>query len=392
MRSNFRLPTAVALALCWTVPAVAAPKPRAAASDGSQKSGKEISSDDTLDKQMDWETKLLGPNTQKKIDLAKIQKLQAEELARREKQEKIDQVDRDRKEREAAATAAAQRNVKAPSTRDVPSVPEPPPAAKPAEKHDDAFVDKLLTGKSEKKKVSVSNDDVDQLLNQAKQEKPTASATKARGKNGDTVDQLLATTDRQASIKTVERKPAEMTETVSAEVAAREAAMKSIAAASASKSQDDRSRNKRPSIPDAAMLRAQATTRAPADPPAARPSAARAAWTDPFATESETEGLPKPRSQTGSAQEGNGSARPSQVPSSMATAGPTRSRLRHGAAGRHAPSARPAAGSAGSGRQDNWQDPFDGAGAGTKSRSKPVKATPAARPGKHPPNWKDPFA
>src|SRR3569623_950314 len=87
----------------------AAPKAKA-----QKKSAKELSSsDDALDKQMDWENKILGPNAEKKIDLAKLQTLQAEEMARREKQEKVDRAEKERKEREAAAAAAAQRRVQA---------------------------------------------------------------------------------------------------------------------------------------------------------------------------------------------------------------------------------------------------------------------------------------
>jgi hypothetical protein len=330
----------------------------AASSDGGKKSGKEISTDDhALDKQMDWEAKVLGPNTQKKIDLAKIQQLQAEEMARREKQEKIDQTEKDRKEREAAAVEAAQRNVKAPSSRELPAIPEAPPPAKPAEKHDDAFVDKLLTGKSEKRKVSVSNDEVDQLLNQAK-EKPAPGAGKGHGKGADTVDQLLATADKQPTIKTTARKPAETTEPVSAEAAARESTLKAIAAAA--KAQEERAHAKRPAVPDAAMLRVQATARNQAESP--KPSASRAAWTDPFAADD------------GMAPRGKSAATVQQAPS----------RILPASAGRRSPAARPAGG-------DRWQDPFD-SGGGAKARPAPGKAAPAARPGKHPPNWKDPFA
>lgn len=362
MRSNSRLSSALALVLIWSVPTLAAAKSKPAVqSESAKKSGKEISTDDhALDKQMDWEAKVLGPNTQKKIDLAKIQKLQAEELARREKQEKIDQAEKDRKEREAAAMAAAQRNVKAPSSREVPPVPETAPPPKPAEKHDDAFVDKLLTGKAEKKKVSVSNDEVDQLLTKAKSDKPGA-AGKGHGKGGDNVDQLLATADKQASIKTTARKPVDTTiEPVSAEAAAREATLKAIAAAAA-KAQEERERNKRPSVPDAAMLRTQQAA-AKSQNDGVKPSASRAAWTDPFASD--------------------GPSVPSARGKNKSTPTSTTSRAQN-AGGRHAPVSRPA------GNGDGWQDPFDSAG--PKSRPAPARATPAGR-GKHPANWKDPFA
>lgn len=375
MRSMFCLPSALAIALLWASPALAAPRSKSAsgakdnskdgAKDSARRTGKEISTDDrALDKQMDWEAKVLGPNTVKKIDLAKIQKLQAEELARREKQEKIDQADKDRKEREAAAAEAAQRNVKAPSTREVPAIPEPAPA-KPVEKHDDAFVDKLLTGKGEKKKVAVSDDDVDQLLNKVKQEKSPGAAGKGRGK-ADNVDQLLATADKQASIKTTVRKPAEANEAVSAEAAAREATLKAIAAAAA-QAQEERAR-KRPAIPDGAVMRAQgAAARSPDQAPKA--SASRAGWNDPFASDGASTGSSKARSKGTPA---------TTVPAAS-------SRPPAGAAGRHPPATRPSG-------NDTWKDPFDSGGGGAKPRNAPSKAAPAARPGKHPPNWKDPFA
>lgn len=366
MRSMLCLSSALALVLILAATGLAAPRSKPTPpSDGGKKSGKEISTDDhALDKQMDWETKLLGPNTQKKIDLAKIQKLQAEEMARREKQERIDQAEKDRKERESAAAAAAQRNVKAPSSRELPAIPEPPPPPKPVEKHDDAFVDKLLTGKAEKRKVSVSNDEVDQLLNKAKQEKPAPGGNKGRGKGGDTVDQLLATADKQASIKTTARKPVEANEPVSAEAAAREATLKAIAAAA--RAQEERNRSKRPAIPDAAMLRAQAAARNQVESP--KPSASRAAWTDPFASDGAI---------------GTHGKNAATVPEAS-------SRILPAAAGRHSPAARPAGNSRPAGG-DGWQDPFD-SGGGAKPRTAPTKAAPAARPGKHPPNWKDPFA
>src|SRR5262245_21343152 len=112
MPSKFRAPTglvqALALTLAVSLPAVALAK------DNKEKkaAAKEISADDKTNQKMNWEDNVRGPNAIKKIDPAKIQKLQAEEMARREKQEKLDQAEKDRKEREAAAAAEKQRNVK----------------------------------------------------------------------------------------------------------------------------------------------------------------------------------------------------------------------------------------------------------------------------------------
>jgi hypothetical protein len=361
---------ALTLVLFGTGMARAAPKSKSApTSDSGKRSGKELSTDDrALDKQMDWEAKVLGPNTQKKIDLAKIQRLQAEELARREKLERLEQAEKDRKEREAATAAAAQRNTKAPSTREVPAVQEAPTPPKPVEKHDDAFVDKLLTNKGEKKKVTVSNDEVDQLLNKAKQDKGASIAPGKGGKNkrGDTVDQLLATADSQPSIKTTARKPAESAEPVSAEAAAREATLKAIAAAAA-KSREDRDRNRKPVVPDAAMLRTQTATKVTPPSETPKPAPARASWTDPFASDGFA----------GTPSRGHAKV------TTTATSSPP-ARTSSGVPARNSPSTRPSG-------NDAWQDPFDSGGR-AKPRVVPPKAAPAARPVKHPANWKDPFA
>jgi hypothetical protein len=377
MRSILSLPHAfrLGLALTMTLPcmslaagdAFAAPKGKAAANPGAKKSSKEISStDDALQKQMDWENKILGPNTEKKIDLAKIQKLQAEETARREKQEKIDKVDREKKERELAAKEAAQRNVKAAGTHEVPEIQEAPPPPKPVEKHDDAFVDKLMTGKGspKKKAATATNDDVDELLRAAKQEKSAPVAGK--GKGGDGVDALLASADKQPTIKTTTKRPTASDEPVSAEAASREAAMKAIAAATA-KAEEDRNRNRKPVIPDAAVLRARAEANARANPSpmrSASASSSKPGWNDPFASEAES---------PVSSKRGKVSAtvRP-PAPDLEPAPAPSKRGARSGGAG--------------------WKDPFD-AGDSAPSRARP--AAPAKAPAgksKHPANWKDPFA
>ena len=374
MRSIFSLPHAfrLGLVLSATLPfslaagsALAAPKGKAAASSAAKKSAKEISStDDALQKQMDWENKILGPNTEKKIDLAKIQKLQAEETARREKQEKIDRAEKEKRDRELAAKEAAQRNVHAPSSREVPEIQEAPPPPKPAEKHDDAFVDKLMTGKNLPKKKVVANDDVDELLKAAKTEKSAQGASKGKGADG--VDALLATADKQPTIKTVAKRPTATDEPVSAEAASREAAMKAIAAATA-KAEEERNRNKKPVIPDAAVLRARAEANARANPSPLRPAAAstsKAGWNDPFAAESE----------------GPVSSKRGKV---SATVRPP------------APELEPEPAPRRGGRSGNagWKDPFDGGGDGAPSRARPAAPNKApAGKSKHPANWKDPFA
>ena len=183
---------------------------------------------------------------------------------------------------------------------------------------------------------------------------------------------MLATADKQAGIKTTARKPVDVPEPVSAEAAAREATLKAIAAAAA-KAQEERARNRRPAVPDAAMLRAQqvSVTRPQADRTKATPARA-ATWADPFAADGAS----------GAGSHGRGKNTP--------TAALPASSRGVSTAGRHAPPAsRPA-------RKRQWHlaDPFDSAGGGgaAKPRPAPGKAAPAARPGKHAPNWKDPFA
>jgi hypothetical protein len=321
---------------------------------------------------MDWENKVLGPNTEKKIDLAKIQKLQAEETARRERQEKIDRAEKEKREREAEKAAAAQRNVHAPSTRDVPEIEEaPPPPPKPVEKHDDAFVDRLLKDKggTKKKSAAVTNDEVDQLLNASK---PDKQASKGKAGRTDSVDQILSTADKEPSIKTVAKRPTVTDEPVSAEAAAREAALKAIAAAQA-KNEEERNRNKRPVVPDAAVLRARAEAQARANNPASEPSssggATKASWNDPFANEADD----VPRSKRSKVTT---SVRPPSPSDDMDTdPAPLPANRRESAGG------------------SIGKDPFDGGG---KTPARRAKARKSGRhhggKAKHSPNWKDPFA
>ena len=167
----------------------------------------------------------------------------------------------DVKEREESAASAAKRYVRAAGTHDVPDVQEaPPPPKQPVEKHDDAFVDHLLKdkGSGKKKSAAQTDDAVDELLNASKQEKPVASGKKGKS---DSVDQLLATADKEPTIKTTVHKSQAEEEPVSAEAAAREAAKKAIMAAAA---RDEAARARRPVVPDAAVLRARAGPRSAA--------------------------------------------------------------------------------------------------------------------------------
>lgn len=361
MRTIAPLCSGLALLVWCTVPtaALAAPKRKSHATVAKKpepKADAPKDGDDPLQKQLEWEAKVLGPSSEKKIDHAKIQRLQAEELARREKQEKLE---KERKEREAAL-AAQRKDVAAPSTREVPTIEETataPVPAKPVEKHDDAFVDKLLKNDRPlpKKKVSAGPDEVDDLLKHAKEEKKSVRKSRSDG-----VDELLATADKQAPIVTSAPK-AEAPEPVSAEAAAREAALKAIAAAKAQE-ELQRGRSKKPVIPDAAVLRAQAQAQ-----PAARPSMILAApeksdWTDPFDADA-SKSTASARNRRAGGERG----------APMLNNRP--------AAGRRPPAAHPPTEGGG------WHDPSENNGGAKRPAAKPTKPAGKSRQG-----WKDPFA
>jgi len=333
------------MAVAWSPSALAAPhRAKKVAAAPKAKTAKPASDDGNIQNTLSWEDKVMGPETNKKIDLKKIEELQAKEMARREKAEKED---KERREREAAQ-ATQRKDVAAPASKEV-VVEEAPVPVKPAVKHDDAFVDKLMNDKGgPKKKVSQGADDVDDLLAKVK-DKPAAGATKGRN---DSVDQLLTSAEKQPTRTTVTRPSAAMQTTKSDEEAAREETLRALAAAQAKLAADRARQRQQPAVPDAAVLKARAMATendgtgakkaAPTLTTTSSPAAGSDDWNDSF-------GSGEGHNQKGS--------------------------LKHGKA--------PA------GAKNGWGDPFDAGG----GKNKPAGKTNGKGQKKtKDPNWNDPFA
>jgi hypothetical protein len=354
MRCLSRHVKAWPLVACLCVPSLLAASTSSAWAQGRAKKtapAKNVApaDDGNLQNTLSWEDKVMGPETNKKIDLKKIEELQAKEKARREKAEKDD---KERREREAAQ-AAQRKDVAAPATKEV-EVEEAPVPVKPAVKHDDAFVDKLMNDKGgPKKKVSQGPDDVDQLLAKVKDNKGGAPAAK----KNDSVDQLLTSAEKQPTRTTVTRPSPALQTTKSDEEAAREEALRALAAAQAKLAADRAKQRQQPAVPDAAVLKARMAAEngeaaAPAPKKAAPTltttstpaSASSDSWSDPFTT------TDSPRGHKGALKHGKGPA---------------------------------------NGAKGGWGDPFDSGGGkarpGGKAAGKGQKKTKD-------PNWSDPFA
>jgi len=311
---------------------------------GAKKSQKDVSSagtDSALENTLSWEDKVMGPDTNKKIDLKKIEAMQAAEKLRREKEEKND---KERKEREAAQ-AATRKDVAAPATHEV-QVEEAPVPVKPAVKHDDAFVDKLLNDKGgpKKKVVSSGTDDVDQLLAKSK------GGPTTKGKH-DSVDQLLTSAEKEPSKTTVAHPAAALATKKSDEEAAREEALRAFAAAQTKLAAEQRAKqHQQPAVPDAAVLKARAM--ASGDASASSKKTAAPTLTTTSSTSSENWNDP------------------------FTSGGRKGASLKHGA------------GNKASGTKSGMSDPFDG---GAKAHPAAKSAGKGQKKTKDP-NWNDPFA
>jgi len=337
------------MAVSWTTSAVAAPhraKKVAATTKAAPAKAKTASDDGNIQNTLSWEDKVMGPETNKKIDLKKIEELQAKEIARREKAEKDD---KERREREAAQ-AAQRKDVAAPASKEV-VVEEAPVPVKPAVKHDDAFVDKLMNDKGgPKKKVSQGPDDVDDLLAKVK-DKPAPGAPKGRN---DSVDQLLTSAEKQPNRTTVTRPSAAMQTTKSDEEAAREETLRALAAAQAKLAADRARQKQQPSVPDSAVLKARA-----------------------MATESD----------------GTGAAKKTAAPTLTTTSSPAGGsgdwNDSFGGDGHNQKGGTLKHGKAPAGAKSGWGDPFDAGG----GKNKPAgKANGKGQKKTKDPNWNDPFA
>jgi hypothetical protein len=189
-----------------------------------KKSGEMLN--DNFDKQMQWENNVMGPDD-KKAELAKIARASAISKAAAEKAAA---------EKAAAEKTAAREEAKrGPATKTAAPVllatPEdenagkstknrdrddragheispklsteeavtPPPPVKPA---DDKFIDKLLKGEPNRKKVVKNDDELNDLLAKDK----IAPAPKPRGKKVDSVDDLLRSAEKQPDMPATKAK------------------------------------------------------------------------------------------------------------------------------------------------------------------------------------------
>jgi hypothetical protein len=416
MRSRFVVCAALAgigLLGAWSPAQAADPK----AKSGKKKSGDGLSDDKVIDKQLQWEDSVMGPDD-KRGELDKIARAQAINKAASEKAERD-------KEKAAAAAAKEPPAPKAQTNKRggevaLPTLPDedsgngnkaskgktseispklettaaaaPPP---PVKHGDDKFIDKLLKDEpsSKKKKVSASDDkELDDLLAVGKPAKPVA---KGKGKRGDDVDSLLDSADKAPPMPETKVKH-ETPEWAKPEIESAPAAAPVVVRPQPKR--DDGIihvvQGAAPTgRPAAAPSRAQVgtrpasfATRTPAPAPALSPAARRqqtparpAGWNDPFA-----DGPKKAvaaRETRGSIDDDDVAPAPSRrraaaAPPSVAKAEPSRS----------ARGAR----SSDRGSDNDWSDPFKDSPKTTNTR----RAAPAAKPAEPPARrgaWKDPF-
>jgi hypothetical protein len=187
----------------WSPAHAADPKTKS----GKKKSADGIADDKVIDKQLQWEDSVMGPDD-KRGELDKIARAQAINKAASEKAER---------DKERAAAAAAKEPPAPPKAQTnkrggevaLPTVPdedsskssksETTAAAPPPVKHgDDKFIDKLLKDEpsSKKRKMSASDDKaLDDLLATEKPAKPVARG-RGKGAKTDDVDSLLDSADK----------------------------------------------------------------------------------------------------------------------------------------------------------------------------------------------------
>jgi hypothetical protein len=418
MRSRFVVCAALAgigLLGAWSPAHAADPK----AKSGKKKSGDGLSDDKVIDKQLQWEDSVMGPDD-KRGELDKIARAQAINKAASEKAERDKEKAAAAAAKEPPAPSKAQTNKRGGEVA-LPTLPDedsgngnkagrgksseispklettaaaaPPP---PVRHGDDKFIDKLLKDEpsSKKKKASSASDDkdLDDLLAVGKPAKPAAA--KGKGKRGDDVDSLLDSADKappmpETKVKhetpewakpEIESAPAQAPVVVRPQPKRDDGIIHVVQGAAPT------------GRPMTAPTRAPAGTRpasfatrtpAPSLSPAARrqqPAGRPAGWNDPFA-----DGPKK----TVAARETRGSMDEDD------DAAPAPSRRRAAAlpppvtkaeASRSARGAR----SSDRGSDNDWSDPFKDSAKTTNTR----RAAPAAKPAEPPARrgaWKDPF-
>jgi hypothetical protein len=417
MRSRFVVCAALAsigLLGAWSPARAADPK----AKSGKKKSADGLSDDKVIDKQLQWEDSVMGPDD-KRGELDKIARAQAINKAASEKAERDKEKAAAAAAKEPPAPTKAQTNKRGGEVA-LPTLPDedsgngnkgskgktseispklettaaaaPPP---PVKHGDDKFIDKLLKDEpsSKKKKTTSASDDkaLDDLLAVGKPAKPVV---KGKGKRGDDVDSLLDSADKAPPMPETKVKH-ETPEWAKPEIESAPAPTPIVARPQPKR--DDGIihvvQGAAPTgRPTAAPTRSPVGTRsasfatrtpAPALSPAARRQqtpARPASWNDPFA-----DGPKK----TVAARETRGSIddddevapapsrrRASAAPPSVAKVEPSRS----------ARGAR----SSDRGSDNDWSDPFKDSPKTTNTRRVAPAAKPPEAPARHG-AWKDPF-
>jgi hypothetical protein len=405
MRSRFVVCAALAGFFAGWSPAARAADPKSRsgnAKSGNSKSGKKkatagLSDDKVIDKQLQWEDSVMGPDD-KRAELDKIARAQAINKAAAEKAER----DKER----AAAAAAREPAPKAQTSKrggevalpvddddsgnanrgsrggressggasdnETAAVAPPPP---PVRHGDDKFIDKLLKDEpSKRKKASASDDKA--LADLLATDKPAKPVAKARGKRADDVDSLLDSADKAPPMPEVKvrhetpewakpeiRSTPEAAPIVSRPVPKRDDGIIHVVQGAASEGR---------SSPAATRTLTNRTAAATEAPPARRQQASSrsAGWNDPFAE------APK---KTVAASDTRGSDDDDEAPVRRhTTATPT-------------PAAKPSRGARNS--DAGWNDPFTDAPKAATTR----RTAPAAKPAKNEETparrgaWKDPF-
>jgi len=412
MRSRYVVCAALAgigLLGAWSPVQAADPKSKS----GKRKSADALSDDKVIDKQLQWEDSVMGPDD-KRGELDKIARAQAINKAASEKAER-------EKERAAAAAAKEPPAPKAQTSKRggevaLPTLPDedsgsgrngrgraseissklettaaaaPPP---PVKHGDDKFIDKLLKDEpgSKKRKASASDDKA--LNDLLAVDKPSSPPPKGRGKRGDDVDSLLDSADKAPPM------PETKVKHETPEWAKPEIESTPVAAPIALRPQPKRNDGIIHVVQGAApaghpATRTQASTRpatyatrAPAPASTFSPAARRqqtparpASWNDPFAD------APK---KTIAARETRGSADDDDFSSAPVRRRASASQAASVAKAEPRRSAR--ARSSDRGSDNDWSDPFKDSAKTTNTRratpAKPSEQAPARRAG-----WKDPF-
>ncbi|HXI60305.1 MAG TPA: hypothetical protein VNO55_29775 [Polyangia bacterium] len=375
----------------------AAASPAAAAADAAKKKPAELLIDDrAINKQMQWEDKVMGSNAAKKAELAKIARAQAITKA-------AEQAAAEKAASAPPPPPVASKPATAKSTVALPALPDegdakngksdhgakgreispklatqeasaPVPAAKPA---DDKFIDKLLSNEGSAKKragAKAANDnELEQLL--AKEVEKPGAKRKTKGGKRDVVDNLLENAgkpgDPATAPKTGKTPGWEAMEPLPTPPPLAPVAVKKQAAAKHDDGVIHVVQGANYSIPSPA----RATAAPPPSPPVDNAPKA-AGWKDPFAD-----------NPAGARRVASASPTPAASRAAPATA-----RVEKAPAVMPPPPA-PA-------HAAGWKDPFADSpeqnktkhAAPSEPKAEPKRKQPVEAPAHNPAGWKDPFA